>query len=391
MHHRPGFYSGKGGKGRGKGQIGHRMDMADEFSAGQPASNYCKFFITGNCAAGATCRHKHDLKRLAEVHKAHSGVINSVILADGLIWTAGADTSLRSWKPVPTADGLDIQPAGPPVECGEAVTSLLWDASRKALLCGLNSGTIRVFTREPLGQLDLRGHTGAVYSMVLVQNVLVTASWDGSVRTWQGDNFIAGVCIEATRIPVGSIRLVKVFGGRMWLGGVSGVCAIDLQSLQVSLSVGLDSPVMSIVEYSPTQSVIVATLSASIKIIQQQTGLVTQSVDLTEIEAHSHAPPYHSKGRGKGHSNFSWSAKGSNTSIVSLEGMMLGNSGKPVVVVGDQSGTCKVLELPSLEMRGQWFAHSKGSDIRNILSTNENHIFITTASDGCLAVWQWQV
>jgi hypothetical protein len=71
--------------------------------------------------------------------------------------------------------------------------------------------------------------------------------------------------------------------------------------------------------------------------------------------------------------------------------MLLGNTGKPVVVIGDQSGTCKVLELPNFEFRGQWFAHSKGSDIRNILNTNENNIFITTASDGCLAVWQWQV
>lgn len=389
MHHRPGYYSGKGGKGRGKGLSGYRMDMADESIHVQPASNYCKFFITGNCSAGASCRHKHEIKRLAEVHKAHSGVINSVILADGLIWTAGSDTSLRSWRPVPSGDGLDIQPAGPPVECGEPVTSLIWEPNRKALVCGLNSGMIRVFTREPLGQFDLQGHTGAVYSMVLVQNVLVTASWDGSVRTWQGESFAAGICIEASKIPVGSIRLLKIFGGRMWLGGVSGICAIDMQSLQVCLSVGLESPVMSIVEYSPTQSVIVATLSASIKIIQQSSGLVTQSVDLAEIEAHS--SNLHAKGRGKGHGNYSWSAKGSTTSIVSLEGMMLGNTGTPVVVVGDQTGTCKVLELPSLALRGQWFAHSKGSDIRNILNTNENHIFITTASDGCLSVWQWQL
>ena len=71
--------------------------------------------------------------------------------------------------------------------------------------------------------------------------------------------------------------------------------------------------------------------------------------------------------------------------------MMMGNSGKPVILIGDQSGACKVVEMPSLELRGYWYAHSKGSDIRNILNTNENNIFITTASDGCLAVWQWQI
>lgn len=349
-----------------------------------------RYFITGSCNAGASCRHRHDVKRLAEVHKAHAGVINSVILADGLIWTAGSDTSLRSWRPVPGADGLDIQPAGPPVECGEPVTSLVWDAARKALICGLNSGTLRVFTREPLGQFDLHGHTGAVYSMVLVQNVLITASWDGSVRTWQGDQLSPGVTIEASRIPVGSIRLVKVFGTKMWLGGVLGVCAIDLQTLQVCLSTGCDSPVMALVEYSPMDCVIVATLSGSIKLVQQQSGLVTQSIELSEIEAHT-GPIQGGKGRGKGHSNYSWSAKGPAAGIVALEGMMLGNSGKPVIVIGDQSGTCKVLELPNLQMCGQWFAHARGSDIRNILNTNENNIFMTTASDGCLSLWQWQI
>jgi WD40 repeat protein len=324
------------------------------------------------------------------MHQAHSGVINAVILADGLIWTAGSDTSLRSWRPSPGATGLEIQAAGPPVECGEPVTSLIWDQSRRALICGLNSGLIRVFTREPLGQYDLHGHTGAVYSMISFQNILITASWDGSVRTWQGDTLSPGMTIESSHIPVGSIRLLRVFGGKMWLGGVRGVCAIDLQSLQVVHSIGCDSPVMSIVEYSPTASVIVATLSGSIMFILEQTGLVTQTVTLRDIESHASSFPA-GKGKGKGHSNYSWSAKGPSNGIVSLEGMMLGNSGKPVIVVGDQSGTCKVIELPSLELRGFWFAHSKGSDIRNILNTNENNIFITTASDGCLAIWQWKV
>lgn len=323
--------------------------------------------------------------------KAHSGVINALILADGLIWTAGADTALRSWRPVTGAEGLEIQPAGPPVECGEPVTSIIWDPSRKALICGLNSGIIRVFTREPVGQMDLQGHTGAVYSMTIFRNVLISASWDGSVRTWQGNQLTASVAIDPARIPVGSIRMVKVFGGKMWLGGVLGLCAIDLQSLQVALSVGCESPVMSIVEFSPTDSVIVGTLYGSIKIINQQSGLLTQSLEMSEIEAHAGGQPHAGKGRGKGHSNYSWTPKSQASGIVTLEGMMLGNSGKPVIVVGDQTGTCKVLELPTLELRGQWFAHSKGSDIRNILDTNENNIFITTASDGCLSVWQWQV
>jgi WD40 repeat protein len=349
-----------------------------------------RYFLSGNCTSGAACRHRHDVKKLSEVLKAHSGVINAVILADGLIWTAGSDTSLRSWRPSPTSNGIEIQPAGPPVECGEPVTSLVWDSARKALICGLNSGVIRVFTREPLGQLDLHGHTGAVYSIVVFQNVLISTSWDGSVRTWQGDSLSPGVIIESTRIPVGSIRLLKIFGGKMWLGGVLGVCAIDLQTLQVSHSIGCDSPVMSIVEYSPTESVIIATLSGSIKIIQHQTGLITQSIEMSEIEAHS-IGSQHGKGRGKGHSHMSWSSKGNAAGIVSLEGMMLGNTGKPVVLIGDQSGTCKVVELPSFDLRGFWFAHSKGSDIRNILNTGENNIFITTASDGCLAIWQWQV
>ena len=349
-----------------------------------------RFFITKSCTAGTGCRNLHEVQKLAEVHKAHSGVINAVILADGLIWTAGADTALRSWRPVPGANGLEIQPAGAPVECGEPVTALLWDPVRKALICGLNSGTIRIYTREPLGQIDLPGHTGAVHALVMYQNVLLSASWDGSVRTWQGDQLAAGPLIESSRIPVGSIRIMKILGGRMWLGGILGVCAIDLQTLQVVLSVGCESPVMALVEFAPIESVIVATLSGSIKTLNQQSGLVTHSVTMADMEAH-HQPPQ--KGKGKGQ-NYSWSAKGgkpTTSGIVTMDGMMLGNSGKPVVVIGDQSGTCKVLELPNLDIRGYWFAHSRGSDIRNIFNTNENNIFITTASDGCLSIWQWQV
>jgi WD40 repeat protein len=290
------------------------------------------------------------------------------------------------------------------VECGEPVTTLWWDPARKALICGLKSGIIRVFTREPLGQIDLHGHTDAVHSLIVFQNILLSASWDGSVRTWQGDQLSAGMVIESSRIPVGSIRVMKIFGGRLWLGGVLGVCAIDMQSLQVALSIGCESPVMAVLEYSPTESVIVATLNGTIRVIQQGTGLVSQTIQMSDLEAHygiSNPPHQGGKGRGVGHSNYTWSAKGqhgkgvssqnASTGIVALEGMLLGNTGKPVVVIGDQSGTCKVLELPNFEFRGQWFAHSKGSDIRNILNTNENNIFITTASDGCLAVWQWQV
>ena len=383
------------------------MDMVDDSMNSTPnLVNYCKyvckyvkvnlfrFFVTGNCTLGSGCKHHHDVKRLAEVHKAHSGVINAVILADGLIWTAGADTALRSWRPVQGSQCLELQPAGAPVECGEPVTALLWDPVRKALMCGLNSGKIRIFTREPLGQFDLHGHTGAVHALVLYQNVLLSASWDGSVRVWQGDQLSGSVVIEATRLPVGSIRVMKILGNRIWLGGISGVCAIDLQSLQVVLSVGCESPVMALVEFAPIESVIVATLSGSVKTLNQTTGLVSHSVSMAEIEAHSGLhQPQSGKGRGKGHSNFSWSKGGKSTTsgIVTMDGMMLGNSGKPVIVIGDQSGTCKVLELPSLNIRGQWFAHSRGSDIRNIFNTNENNIFITTASDGCIAIWQWQI
>lgn len=340
---------------------------------------------------GNGCRHLHDVQRLTEVHKAHSGVVNAIILADGLIWTAGADTSLRSWRPTAGSQGLEIQPAGAPVECGEPVTALLWDPVRKGLICGLNSGTIRIYTREPLGQIDLHGHTGAVHALVLVQNVLVSASWDGSVRTWQGEQLSAGPAIDASQIPVGSIRVMKIIAGKIWLGGILGVCAIDMQTMQVVLSLGCESPVMALVEFAPLESVIIATLNGSIKTVNQQTGLLTHSVSLADMEAHQ---PSVGKGRGKGHSNYSWSAKGgkpASSGIVTMEGMMLGNSGRPAIVIGDQTGTCKVLELPSLDIRGHWFAHSRGSDIRNIFNTNENNIFITTASDGCIAVWQWKI
>lgn len=353
-----------------------------------------RFFLSGSCNAGNNCRHSHDLKRLAELPNAHAGVINAVLLADGLIWTGGSDTSLRSWMPVPGPSGLRLEAAGPPVECGEPVTALIWDPVRKALICGLNSGIIRVFTREPPSQYDLVGHSGAIHSLVLFQNVLISASWDASVRTWQGEQFTPGVPIE--RVPVGSVRIMKVFGGKIWLGGVVGVCAIDMQSLQVVLNVPCESPVMSLLEFLPTESVIVATLGGSIKIIHNQTGTLTMSVQLSEIDAYYGIGKGKGKGKGKGYqsSNYSWNAKSSQPKppgIITFEGMMLGNSGKPVIVIGDQSGTCRVLELPSLELRGQWFAHARGSDIRNILNTNENNIFITTASDGCIAVWQWQV
>lgn len=354
-----------------------------------------RFFLTGSCNSGTSCRHSHDLKRLGELHAAHSGTINSVILAEGLIWTGGADTSLRSWRPMPSPSGIEIQPAGPPVECGEPVTALLWDPVRKSLICGLNSGIIRVYTRDPPAQMDLVGHTGAVYSLVLYQNILLSASWDGSVRTWKDDQLSASVSIPASTIPTGSIRVMKVFAGRIWIGGVTGVCAIDMLTLQVVLSIGCDAPVMSLVEFSPTESVIVATLKGSIKIINYRTGMLTQSVEMSDIEAHyGIGQQSRGKGRGKGHHvNYSWNAKSASSSagIITFEGMMMGNSGKPVIVVGDQTGTCRVLELPTLELKGQWFAHAKGSDIRNILNTNENNIFITTASDGCMAVWQWQI
>jgi hypothetical protein len=42
-YNRPGYYGGKGGKGRGKGQNSYRMDMMDEVANHQNTASYCKY------------------------------------------------------------------------------------------------------------------------------------------------------------------------------------------------------------------------------------------------------------------------------------------------------------------------------------------------------------
>ncbi|KAF4729241.1 hypothetical protein FOZ63_027646, partial [Perkinsus olseni] len=204
IKHRPrgGGTHGRGrgplrGPVRGKGSRGPvKEDRPPPLCDEDVSTMACRAFMTGDCPRGGDCRYLHYVKRLHEVVDAHSDgkCINDVILIGDTLFTGGSDGKLRTWKAVPTPAGhIELTPDLIVDTDGQPVMSVHFEPTPDeagnmtgggVMFCGLEDGRVRVFDKTTGAQFDLLGHAKAVHSLGVLQGILVTSSWDGTVRLW---------------------------------------------------------------------------------------------------------------------------------------------------------------------------------------------------------------
>ena len=340
-------------RGRGRGGLSHRPTKTTR--------ELCRSFTnTGACNHGAACAFLHALQKQAEIPKAHGNAcINDVCIVADLVYTAGADDSIRGWRPTPTANGFSLSPEIV-VDCPGKVTSLCFCAEGGGLLaCGIAGGLIRIFNKATGAVIDLTGHTGDVFGLLIHSGVLVSAGWDATVRFWSGEGF-ANCAVVA--LP-GNIKCIQLIGGMLWVGGVHGVSAISLATLQIATEFKFPSPVMGLKAVGPNH-LLCASLDGSLRVIDTLTGQETFSSSLASIEGDATHP-----------------------NIISME-VIISASGKMHAILGQRAGWAKMIDLPEMTFHGRFTPLAKSADVRTIVNAGAGGLFLIGGSDGTLTLWK---
>eukprot|EP00438_Fugacium_kawagutii_P014065 Skav204172 [mRNA] locus=scaffold903:464307:469322:- [translate_table: standard] len=81
----------------------------------------------------------------------HNDGVNCMIMAEGKIFTGGRDEQLFVWRPERSPSGeMQLVQDCPAIHLGQSITSLCYEASSTWLFCGLWSGAIRAFCKQPV-------------------------------------------------------------------------------------------------------------------------------------------------------------------------------------------------------------------------------------------------
>lgn len=109
--------------------------------------------------------------------------VADAVATDGMLLAAGSPGgTLRFWRPA-DGDFLPVVPADGASDARDGgITSLAFDGD--SLVCGTDSGTVRV--HDPGGGVVAvpTPHTGQVLALALDGDLLVSGGMDGTVRTW---------------------------------------------------------------------------------------------------------------------------------------------------------------------------------------------------------------
>jgi WD40 repeat protein len=100
-------------------------------------------------------------------------------------------------------------------------------AGEEVIVSGSWDGSVRVWAADggPRGD-PLQGHTGWVRALAIGalagEEVIVSGSWDGSVRVWAADGESAPILLG------GDIYAVDIAGSLIVVGGTAGLACLEI-------------------------------------------------------------------------------------------------------------------------------------------------------------------
>jgi len=322
------------GKGRGKGKGKGSFDDDDDVVVP----------IVNQCAEESMGKH-------CEVKKAHGSAITSMVMTGDAVYTGSADKSLKRWKPVAGPDGRFTLEPDATVPLPESCCSLLHHQGW--IFCGLFNGTIQAFSQDGTSA-SLKGHTRRVSDIIVHQNVVISGSADREVRLWQlvaGNNTFQ--CTHTIRDDMpGPISRLRVMGGSLYVGGLTGLAVVNLETLKVSKLLPPTKPVVDFLECQ--EHLIVAYSEGSLRIFKSDGTMTHETKALAAGQ------------------------------MFSLAGLEKG----PRVLCGHARGQVCSIMLPSFELKTSFQAFNTYCKVETIYCPGENGIFFLGASDGSLQMWQ---
>jgi len=291
----------------------------------------------------------------------HQGSINCMAMVDGKVYSGGRDDAMFMWRgePAPGEGGFQLTPDGAPIQLGQSVMSMFYEPASKWLFCGLWSGDILAFCKDPVTNDKLLGHRKSVNSITVHSSVVVSGSYDGTVRLWTMNPSTGRFQSHGSAIqnPTGPVNAVRVLNDGLWVGGHNGITCFDLASLQPRGTIPSSVQVTALLEFQG--HMIASYRSGEVRIY-----------DAGGSEAFYHP------------------SVGEHTSNTAVELMMHPLENKPMLLCGQVLGYVTAYDLPEFRPRGS-FVCKQGSDVKAILDVKADGMFLTGGLHGDLTVWQW--
>mmetsp|Transcript_72624 Transcript_72624/g.117089 ORF Transcript_72624/g.117089 Transcript_72624/m.117089 type:complete len:413 (+) Transcript_72624:107-1345(+) len=318
--------------------------------------------LPDEAATGPTLGYGSELQRVYNmpVNMGHNGCVSCMVMADGKVYSGGRDENLFVWQAQGSAGaGFQLIQDCAPIHLGSSVTALLYEPSSKWLFCGLWSGEIRAFCKDPVREDRLQGHRRSVACLLVHSSVVISGSNDGTVRLWTFDPAAGRFQCHGQPLnnPSGPVNCMRVLGEALWVGGNTGITCFDLASLQPKGTLPAEHPVTGLIECSGYMA---ATFrDGSVKIYDPAGSPIFQR------------PPM-----------------GEHTSNTAVELMMHPLTNKAMLLCGQQLGYVTAYDLPEFKPRGSFCCKDR-SDIKVILDTKNAGMFLTAGFHGDIMVWQW--
>ncbi|CAJ1407861.1 unnamed protein product [Effrenium voratum] len=283
---------------------------------------------------------------------------DGMVMAENKIFSGGRDENLFVWRAEKNASGeLQLVQDCPSVHLGSSVTSLCYEAASTWLFCGLWSGEIRAFCKQPVKEERLTGHRRSVTCLQVHSSVLISGSNEGTVRLWTAANGSFQCHGQPLTNPSGPVTCLRVFNGALWVGGQTGISCFDLGSLQARGTIASQQQVTGLLE---CQGFMIATFrNGEVSIYDASGGQIF------------HRPPM-----------------GEHTSNTAVELMMHPTANKPMLLCGQLYGYVTAYDLPEFKPRGSFCCKDR-SDVKAIVDAKGDGVFLTAGLHGDIIVWQW--
>jgi len=292
-------------------------------------------------------------------HMGHGDGINCMAVVEDKVYTGGRDNQLFGWRGSPGPGGtFELLQDSQPLEMGASVTAVLYDSATKWMFCGLWSGDIQAYCKDPIAEDRLVGHRRSVSSLVAHQGVVVSGSNDGTVRLWtrspQGRYQAHG---QPLTNATGAVTAVRVLGDALWVAAQNGITCFDLATLQPRGTIPSNHQVTGLVDF---QGHMIATFRNG------------------DLKVHDSG----------GREVHSLPARGEHTSNTAVAIMMHPVANVPLLLCGQQYGYVTAYDLPSLQPRGSWCCKNN-SDVKAILDVQYDGMFLTAGLQGDIMAWRW--
>lgn len=314
-----------------------------------------------NCPTGPILGKGSELRKVYNMpsNMGHATGIQCMAMIENKVYSGGRDNQLFVWRGEKGPSGqFQLAQDTQPITLENSITALFYEPTSRWLFCGLWSGAIQAFCKEPVMQDKLTGHRRNVSAITVHSSVVVSGSGDSTVRLWTMNSQVGRFesCSQLTN-PSGPVTSVKVFQGSLWAGAQNGITCFDLTTLQPKGTIQSVNPVQDMLEFNGYM--VVAFKNGEVKIYDQAGG-----------------------------ETFSQPPRGDHTTNTAVELMMHPTANKAMLLCGQEFGYVTAYDLPEFRARGS-FCSKQNSHIRAIVDAKVDGMFLTGGAHGDITVWQW--